>query len=50
MNGHLGRHGMGGEPAGPIDRTGHKYALWEKRVDALLMLLGLPPASSPETV
>jgi hypothetical protein len=30
---------MGGEPAGPIDRSEHEYALWEKRVDALLVLL-----------
>ncbi|RMF39424.1 MAG: nitrile hydratase subunit beta [Alphaproteobacteria bacterium] len=26
---------MGGEAAGPIERTEHDYALWEKRVDAL---------------
>jgi hypothetical protein len=31
---------MGGEPAGPIDRVEHAYALWEERVDALMMLLG----------
>jgi hypothetical protein len=31
---------MGGEPAGPIDRDEHAYALWEERVDALMMLLG----------
>ena len=30
---------MGGLPAGPIDRGEHDYALWEKRVDALLVLL-----------
>ena len=30
---------MGGLPAGAIDRTEHDYALWEKRVDALMMLL-----------
>ncbi|MEM6620161.1 MAG: ScnB-like protein [Pseudomonadota bacterium] len=29
---------MGGGPAGSIDRDEHDYALWEKRVDALLML------------
>ncbi|MBT3352312.1 MAG: nitrile hydratase subunit beta [Nitrospinaceae bacterium] len=31
---------MGGEPGGgPIDQNEHEYALWEKRVDAFLMLL-----------
>jgi len=30
---------MGGLPAGPVEQTGHDYALWEKRVDALLVLL-----------
>ena len=30
---------MGGRPAGPVARTDHDYALWEKRVDALLVLL-----------
>jgi Nitrile hydratase beta subunit len=30
---------MGGEPAGPVERAEHDYALWEKRVDALLVLL-----------
>jgi len=34
-----GPHDMGGEPAGPVERTEHDYALWEKRVDALLVLL-----------
>jgi hypothetical protein len=33
-------HDMGGEPAGPVERTEHDYALWEKRVDALVVLLG----------
>lgn len=32
-------HDMGGEPAGPVQRSEHDYALWEKRVDALLVLL-----------
>jgi hypothetical protein len=32
-------HDMGGQPAGPLERTEHDYALWEKRVDALLVLL-----------
>lgn len=30
---------MGGLPAGPVGRTEHDYALWEKRVDALMVLL-----------
>lgn len=32
-------HDMGGEPAGPVEKTEHDYAPWEKRVDALLVLL-----------
>ncbi len=32
-------HDMGGLPAGPVERSEHDYALWEKRVDALLVLL-----------
>jgi Nitrile hydratase beta subunit len=32
-------HEMGGLPAGPVERNEHDYALWEKRVDAILMLL-----------
>lgn len=32
-------HDMGGEPAGPVDRTEHMDALWEKRVDAMVMAL-----------
>jgi hypothetical protein len=35
-----GVHDMGGLPAGPVDRAEHDYGLWEKRVDALMMLLG----------
>ncbi len=31
-------HDMGGKEAGAIDPTQHDYALWEKRVDALLVL------------
>ncbi len=34
-----GHHDMGGLPAGPVERGEHDYALWEKRVDALLQLL-----------
>ncbi len=33
-------HDMGGLPAGPVERGEHVLALWEKRVDALAMLLG----------
>ena len=32
-------HDMGGLPAAHINPTEHDYALWEKRVDALLVLL-----------
>jgi len=32
-------HDMGGQPAGSVVRSEHDYALWEKRVDALLVLL-----------
>jgi hypothetical protein len=32
-------HDMGGLPAGPVEISEHDYALWEKRVDALLVLL-----------
>jgi hypothetical protein len=32
-------HDMGGLPAGPVERSEHEYAAWEKRVDALMMLL-----------
>ena len=31
-------HDMGGDPAGDIDLDEHDYALWEKRVDALMVL------------
>ena len=31
---------MGGLPAGRVERTEHDHALWEKRVDALMVLLG----------
>ena len=32
-------HDVGGLPAGPVTASEHEYALWEKRVDALLVLL-----------
>ena len=34
-----GVHDMGGLPAGKVEATEHDYALWEKRVDALLVVL-----------
>jgi hypothetical protein len=37
-----GHHDMGGLPAGPVERSEHDYALWEKRVDALMVLLRSP--------
>jgi hypothetical protein len=30
---------MGGEPAGRVEPTEHDYAQWERRVDALVVLL-----------
>ena len=33
---------MGGLEAGVIDRETHDYAMWERRVDALMMLLSGP--------
>jgi Nitrile hydratase beta subunit len=35
-------HDMGGLPAGPVQRSEHDYAFWEKRVDALMLLLSHP--------
>ncbi len=32
-------HDMGGLPAGPLELGEYDHALWEKRVDALLILL-----------
>lgn len=34
-----GYHDLGGLPAGPVERSEHETALWEKRIDAILMLL-----------
>lgn len=31
-------HDMGGDAAGPVPQEGHDFALWEKRVDALMIL------------
>ena len=33
-------HDMGGLPAGPVDRSEHDYDDWERRVDAMGVLLG----------
>ena len=33
-------HDIGGMSLGPIDRSEHDLALWEKRTDAMLVLLG----------
>jgi nitrile hydratase subunit beta len=33
-------HDMGGLPAGKVDRSEHDYADWERRVDAMAVLLG----------
>ena len=33
-------HDMGGLPAGQVDRSEHDYADWERRVDAMAVLLG----------
>ena len=32
-------HDMGGQPAEPIRRSEHDYAEWERRVDAMAILL-----------
>ena len=32
-------HDMGGMPAGAVETTEHDYADWERRVDAMMMLL-----------
>ncbi len=34
-----GVHDIGGLPAGEVVPTEHDYALWEKRVDAMMVLL-----------
>jgi hypothetical protein len=34
-----GHHDLGGLPAGKVELAGHEYAEWERRVDALLVLL-----------
>jgi hypothetical protein len=34
-----GIHDFGGLPSGAVERSEHDYALWEKRIDALVVLL-----------
>ena len=34
-----GHHDLGGLPAGKVDRSEHDYAEWERRIDALAVLL-----------
>lgn len=34
-----GHHDMGGLPSGKVKPTEHEYAEWERRVDAMMMLL-----------
>ena len=33
-------HDMGGQDAGPVDPAEHNHAPWEKRVDAIMRLVG----------
>ena len=37
-----GYHDIGGDPAGAVSRAEHDHAFWEKRVDAMMMLLSAP--------
>lgn len=39
MINYRGVHDVGGLPAGKVEANEHDYALWEKRVDALMVLL-----------
>jgi hypothetical protein len=32
-------HDLGGTPAGPVPREEHELQLWEKRIEAMLLLL-----------
>jgi hypothetical protein len=34
-----GHHDMGGLPAGKVEASEHDYAEWERRVDALMVIL-----------
>ncbi|HJO75507.1 MAG TPA: nitrile hydratase subunit beta [Rhodospirillales bacterium] len=33
-------HDMGGQDAGPVDQSEHDHTAWEKRVDAIMRLIG----------
>ena len=44
-----GYHDVGGLPLGSIDRAQHDYALWEKRVDAMLVLLSSKDVTTVRT-
>jgi len=35
-------HDLGGEPAGPVDRSDHEPTLFDQRVDAMMRLLTQP--------
>ncbi len=35
----VGPHDLGGREAGSVEREEHDHALWERRVDAMMMLL-----------
>ena len=35
-----GHHDLGGRPAGKVGRDEHDYELWERRIDAVAVLLG----------
>ncbi|VVB46365.1 hypothetical protein RHAL1_02255 [Beijerinckiaceae bacterium RH AL1] len=35
----IGPHDVGGRAAGVVERDEHEHALWERRVDAMMMLL-----------
>ena len=39
MSNYRGVHDIGGLPAGEVVPSEHDYALWEKRVDAMMVLL-----------
>jgi hypothetical protein len=38
-------HDLGGQPAGPIDRTDHEPTLFDQRIDAMIRLLTHPSRS-----
>jgi len=42
-----GHHDMGGLPAGRVEPSEHDYAQWERRVDALMVLLSGVKGGAP---